>query len=131
MCFWIIRFGHDIFWSFDEEKLKKTTRNDSTRGRYFSLWMCVLKINHERKFLPFINHRCISKEVVSQIKEVSTESKFWTHLNLRQTSFWFTYSFKFHLRLNLYCRFEEKYFAKENNKRFKAFKNPQKTTQTF
>ena len=46
-----------FFEVFDEEKPNKTTRNDSTRGRYFSLLMCVLKLNYEGKFLPIINHR--------------------------------------------------------------------------
>ena len=34
----------------------------------------------------------------------------------------------FHLRLHLYCRFEEKKFAKEKKKPFKAFRTPRNNT---
>ena len=92
-----------FFEVFDEEKLNKTTRNVEGGG---------------------ISHY--------EFKALNTcYSFFITHLNLRQTDFWFTYSFKFHLRLNLYCRFEGNYFAKESNKLFKAFKNHQQLHKIF
>ena len=65
------------------------------------------------------------------MKQVCIESILWTHLKLRQTNFWFTYSFKFRIRLNLYFRSEEQYFPKENNKSLKAFKNPNRLPKIY
>ena len=65
------------------------------------------------------------------MKQVYIESILWTHLKLRQTNFWFTYSFKFRIRLNLYCRSKEQYFPKENNKSLKVFKNPNRLPKIY
>ena len=65
------------------------------------------------------------------MKQVCIESILWTHLKLRQTNFWFTYYFKFRIRLNLYCRSKEQYFPKENNKSLKVFKNPNRLPKIY